>query len=574
MLSNAEKILALMDRDRGAADGEFARGLTASAHVEEDEEWPEEWAPSETGLKPIHVALRSPRMGKAERLANDPANQIKTQSQEQVPGEPAAQPQFVPRQQMWAEREPEQANDNTWETLVNAADKEQERHAQEEKKNGNAGGDSEGSSAADNVHAESQTHIHERDVSGKLSCDEGARELTPEGRLEVDTDSAWISDENRTQTAAERADARAAFECKGAHQRAALATGRLAGYLDSGASHHQMKPAAMRELGQGVTRAANTSIYGVNEHAPLKSTHKGEALWPFAHVSDGTTHAVKLNGVLAGGDVSGPALLSVGRMTEQGYWFLMGGKGDHCWIFDESMTLVKAVKQRDYVYPVNASDHDQVGAGSSIAQDTIEKMLAMQEALQAEEEGKSADAAIARFGTSYTNNDDHAFTAHVRYGHSAVIHGPLKKHLEEATGKTMSGAHTGDRTCICKVCMRTRTHKYAKPTNTQHRRPADNFMDRWHIDGKVMFGRPHLLVLDEALSVGWALLGTDRKDLLVEYMALKRREEVRTRKRLNSIEILEGNLHELRSDGAGVRQQGNATHGQGRWDRTGGTSGA
>ena len=33
-------------------------------------------------------------------------------------------------------------------------------------------------------------------------------------------------------------------------------------------------------------------------------------------------------------------------------------------------------------------------------------------------------------------------------------------------------------------------------------------------------------------------------------MALKRREEVRARKRLSSIEILEGNLRELRSDGA------------------------
>jgi len=46
-------------------------------------------------------------------------------------------------------------------------------------------------------------------------------------------------------------------------------------------------------------------------------------------------------------------------------------------------------------------------------------------------------------------------------------------------------------------------------------------MDRWHIDGKVMFGRQYLIVQDEATSIGWALLGTDRKDLLVEYMRHK-----------------------------------------------------
>ena len=118
----------------------------------------------------------------------------------------------------------------------------------------------------------------------------------------------------------------------------------------------------------------------------MRSTHKGEALWPLAH-DDGTTHAVKLKGVLTGGDVSGPAQLSIGRLTEEGYWFLMGGTGSnsYCWIFDKTMTFVKAVKRQDFVYPVNASDHDQTGVGSSVAQETIDRMLAMQEALLAQE---------------------------------------------------------------------------------------------------------------------------------------------------------------------------------------------
>ena len=104
----------------------------------------------------------------------------------------------------------------------------------------------------------------------------------------------------------------------------------------------------MRELGQRFTKTASTTIYGINENAPLKSTHKGEALWPLAH-GDGTTHAIKLSEVLTGGNVSGPALLSIGRLTEQGYWFLMGGTGSdsYCWVFDKTMTLVKAVKRQE-----------------------------------------------------------------------------------------------------------------------------------------------------------------------------------------------------------------------------------
>ena len=232
MLSNAEKILALMDRDRGAADGDFAQNYAARAHVEE----------------------------------------------------------------------------------------ERETRAQGEKE-----GDSIGSGRGANIHAPA-TH-------GLLG--------------------------------EERAEVRAAFKCKGAFQRAASATGLLSGYLDSGASHNQMKSAAMRELGQGFTKATSTTIYGVNENAPLRSTHKGEALWPLAHDTDGTTHAVKLKGVLTGGDVSGPALLSIGRLTEEGYWFLIGrtGSNSYCWIFDKTMTFVKAVKRQDFVYPVNASDHDQTGVG-------------------------------------------------------------------------------------------------------------------------------------------------------------------------------------------------------------------
>ena len=132
MLSNAEKILALMDRDRGAADGDFAQNYAARVQVEE----------------------------------------------------------------------------------------EQETRAQGEKK-----GDCIGSGRG--------AHIHARGTHGLLG--------------------------------EERAEVRAAFKFKGAFQRAASVTGLLSGYLDSGASHNQMKSAAMRELGQGFTKATSTTIYGVNE---------------------------------------------------------------------------------------------------------------------------------------------------------------------------------------------------------------------------------------------------------------------------------------------------------------------
>jgi len=143
------------------------------------------------------------------------------------------------------------------------------------------------------------------------------------------------------------------------------------------------------------------------------------------------------------------------------------GSNSYCWSFDKTMTFVKAVKRQDFVYPVNASDHDQTGVGSSVAQETIDRILAMQEALIAQEGETSLNSAISRFGTTYMNSSDHAHNAHVRYGHSAVVHGPLKKHLEETTGKKMNGAERtrGIGSAFAKsACERARTSTPSRRT--------------------------------------------------------------------------------------------------------------
>ena len=92
--------------------------------------------------------------------------------------------------------------------------------------------------------------------------------------------------------------------------------------------------------------------------------------------------------------------------------------------------------------------------------------------------------------------------------------------------------------------------KFAKPTDQEHRRPADRFMDRWHIDGKIMFGVPYLVIVDEALGTPWALLGVDRPDMMQEYHVHKQREEVHARRRLGAVDVVECKLREQRSDGA------------------------
>ena len=96
----------------------------------------------------------------------------------------------------------------------------------------------------------------------------------------------------------------------------------------------------------------------------------------------------------------------------------------------------------------------------------------------------------------------------------------------------------------------TRMTKFAKPTDQEHRRPADRFMDRWHIDGKIMFGAPYLVIVDETLGTPWALLGVDRPDLMQEYHVHKQREEVHARRRLGAVDVVECKLREQRSDGA------------------------
>ena len=176
----------------------------------------------------------------------------------------------------------------------------------------------------------------------------------------------------------------------------------------------------------------------------------------------------------------------------------------------------------------------------------------MRELLNTQEgfiERMGEETATCKFGISVFTGGSEWRATHFRYGHCAVHHGPLGKHLERALGRKLEGASDAQH-CPCNACLKTRMSKFAKPKDQEHRRPADKFLDRWHTDGKVMFGIPYLIIVDEALSTPWALLGLDRADLMREYQSHKQREEVHARRRLGALDVVECRLREQRSDGA------------------------
>jgi hypothetical protein len=112
-------------------------------------------------------------------------------------------------------------------------------------------------------------------------------------------------------------------------------------YLDTGASHHQLNPEKLRELGDGVPRELKTRINGVNADAPIFPTKRGVAYFPLMGEHGNTTHAVRLEEVLSGEQITGPGFMSVGRLTVDGYAF-MSYEEDY-FIFDSNLELVKRV---------------------------------------------------------------------------------------------------------------------------------------------------------------------------------------------------------------------------------------
>ena len=116
----------------------------------------------------------------------------------------------------------------------------------------------------------------------------------------------------------------------------------LGAYLDSAASSHQGNDSYVGHLGEGVTRRVTTRITGVNEDAPICATGKATVNFPLLADDGESTHVMKLEDVLCGDQIKGPALISMGRLTAADYKFLLSN--DDCFIFDEHLHFIKNVK--------------------------------------------------------------------------------------------------------------------------------------------------------------------------------------------------------------------------------------
>ena len=177
-----------------------------------------------------------------------------------------------------------------------------------------------------------------------------------------------------------------------------------------------------------------------------------------------------------------------------------------------------------------------------IEKDLLLRLLEAHEVRLREEEGETAEQ---KFGvTIRTGATDLTKSRHRAYGHSAMS-GPLLQHLQAAHGdKIKAGVTNGH----CNACIETRSHKRGKPTDSHHRRPAEVYLDRVHIDIKVIFGFPYLLVLDEALNLGKAILDTGKDRLVSGVIQHFKTEEIHARRRCRDLEV--PGLRQLRMDGA------------------------
>ena len=309
-------------------------------------------------------------------------------------------------------------------------------------------------------------------------------------------------------------------------------------YLDCGANYHQMAPETIAQVGRGTPTMAKVKIVGVDPRSDLCAEEKWSARWP---VGDGEVHDfIPLKEVPSGHDIKGPALLSLGRLTEEGFSFLFAH--DSCWMYDPEMQLIMRVPRKDRLYPIPVSAHGRAGPGDLIEKDLLLRLLEAHEVRLREEEGETAEQ---KFGvTIRTGATDLTKSRHRAYGHSAMS-GPLLQHLQAAHGdKIKAGVTNGH----CNACIETRSHKRGKPTDSHHRRPAEVYLDRVHIDIKVIFGFPYLLVLDEALNLGKAILDTGKDRLVSGVIQHFKTEEIHARRRCRDLEV--PGLRQLRMDGA------------------------
>jgi hypothetical protein len=187
----------------------------------------------------------------------------------------------------------------------------------------------------------------------------------------------------------------------------------------------------------------------------------------------------------------------------------------------------------------------------SVAGNELQAILTAQaEALAAYADFRpdEAESAEQHFGLAITTGEDADLIRrkHHAYAHAGVSSGPLHKYLKGIYGSRMNAQF---KLGHCNACLATRMHQMGKPTDTEHRRPATRYLDRLHIDVKVIHGFIFLLVLDEALNIGTAILGEGRADLIGGFVAHVGREEKHARRRLGSIEEVAG-VRQLRMDGA------------------------
>ena len=309
-----------------------------------------------------------------------------------------------------------------------------------------------------------------------------------------------------------------------------------------------------------MTRCVTTRITGVNEDAPICATGKATVNFPLLADDGESTHVMKLEDVLCGDQIKGPALISMGRLTAAGYKFLLSN--DDCFIFDEHLHFIKNVKRTaNFMYEVVPAPHDTTGGRLGVPFETLERLLKVHAKYW---EGGRKETATCLFGLSYVKGIgdggrlDLLKAKHEMYGHHNVLQGRLHRRLEKIHGSAIASAIAK---VPCEACLLTRINKHGKGKDKHHRRPVTRFLDRWHMDCKVIMGYLYLVILDEHLNLGWALLLRDRGEAAVIFRPHLRREMRHARARYVTVDVdldgaeddpLEGSdgLRQLRMDDA------------------------
>jgi hypothetical protein len=287
-------------------------------------------------------------------------------------------------------------------------------------------------------------------------------------------------------------------------------------FLDSGASHHQAAREFMKRYSVGMPTERKTRINGVNIDAPIYSSLRAKMELPIGD-PDGAVHVLKMDECLGGDDISGVTLISLGRLTAAGYTFIL--TSNDCFIFDDSLELVKTVKRNaDHMYEL-----DMEALGSAPREDSLprENVEAVLERLNRDWRGKTETAKCFK-GYSHISEvkqGDFLKAKHEMYGHVNVHSGKNFDRLKAIYGNKTARAIAN---VPCEACGLVSAHKWAKDCVVEHHRPANKFLDRWHIDLKVILGRIYLFVLDEGLNKGVALLLKNRAeapDAFARYLA-------------------------------------------------------